>query len=192
MMLPLSMYAPADGVTDSGQWSISAVSDELKFIFSWVALMPISIVVSGKLIAQIPAFKIYYFQGNDEFGLRVPGLMRLVAQKGEVIFGFTIFITEFFSFAMIAGRWVYHTVKIGFGIDLGQFNSLCAFSALSSVVLTWSIFLIVAVGGAMRRNDPRLKDYEDAINRARGKHEKDEDPPAEQDEDPPAEDGGEQ
>lgn len=184
MMLPLSAYAPADGTTNSDQWSIGTLTDGLKFIFSWIALLPISIVVSGKLIAQIPAFKIFFFEGNDEFGLRVPGIMRLVARNGEVVFGFTIFIIEFFALAMIAGRWVYRTVKIGFGIDLGQFDSICAFSALSSVVLAGSLFLIVAIGGAIRRNDPWQKNYEEAIGLAQKSQEKAEDPPVE--------DGGEQ
>ena len=171
MRLPLNRHAVAVKFTGSAPGSVDYLSDSLKFVFSWIALLPIAIVVSGKLIAHNPAFKL---SGQDEqkFGLRLPGIIHFVATGDEVVFGFALFITEFFFFALVAGRAIYGIVKSDFGVDLGQFNSLCAFSAFSSVIVSGLVLLFIALNGTMRgKNDPVLQEHAselDRLTRGRG------------------------
>ena len=51
--------------------------------------MPIAVIVSGKFLAHIPTFEL---TGQDEqqFGVKVPGVIHLVAASDEVVFGFAL------------------------------------------------------------------------------------------------------
>lgn len=148
--------ALARGGTEGG---INLLSDALKFVFSWVALMPIAIIVSGKFIAHIPTFKLTG-QEDQMFGVKLPGVISFVAKGDEVVFGFALFISEFFIIALVAGHAIYKLVESDFGINLGQFNAICAFSAFSSVLLSGVVLLGLAISGKIRRrSDPILQEH---------------------------------
>jgi hypothetical protein len=145
--------------TKLGSNSINLLSDALKFIFSWVALLPIAIIVSGKFIAHIPAFKLTGQEGQM-FGVRLPGVIDFVAKGDEVVYGFGLFIAEFFIVAIVAGHAVYNLVESDFGINLGQFNAICAFSAFSSVILSGLLLFGLAMSGRIRnRSDPIIQEH---------------------------------
>ncbi len=61
----------------------------LAFIFSWIILLAIGVIVSGKLISQKLKLEI----GNQDF-LRIPvvGVLTLKATGAEVVFGFTLYL----------------------------------------------------------------------------------------------------
>jgi hypothetical protein len=164
MMHPQSRHALTARASGLNPDSINFLTAALKFVFSWIALTPIAIIVSGKLIAHIPVFRL---QGQDEqrFGLRLPGVIHFVAKGDEVVFGFAIFIMEFFILSLIAGQVIYGIVKSRFGVDLGQFNSICTFSAFSSVILSAFLLLLIFICSTIRRrSDPVQQEYESKLS----------------------------
>lgn len=105
----------------------------LKIIFSWVVLMPIAVIVSGKLLAQrlsLPTAT------KQLFRIPISGVLEINARNSEVILGFSGFLTTLFLLAITAGKQIYTLFKFQFGVDPGHFNSLCIFSSFATVV--WS------------------------------------------------------
>jgi hypothetical protein len=147
-----------DGVADPTE----LLTDGVKLLFSWVILMPIAVIVSGKLITQllrIPG------QRGQSFQIKIPYLIALKAHNDEVILGFTLFIAALATTGFVAGRAVYRIFSAGFGIDPGQFNSLCIFSAFLSVVISGLVFALTRLAGQLRRrSDPVLREYDRTID----------------------------
>ncbi len=70
------------------QQSINLLDDALKFIFSWIVLMPIAIIISGRYLGQLfklPGRRKQFFQ------ISIPHVISIRAQDDEVIFGFSLF-----------------------------------------------------------------------------------------------------
>jgi hypothetical protein len=159
------LFARSIGAVTNRPSSIAPLNDALKFIFSWVALMPLSVIVSGKLLAHIPAFRLAG-QEKQDFGLRLPGVIRFFASGDEVVFGFGLFLSELFILSLVAGHGIYKLFRSDFGVNLGQFNSLCAFSALSSVVFSLLILIVALIVTRVRRaSDKSLKEYDETIDK---------------------------
>lgn len=116
---------------------IATAEAAIKFIFSWVILLPIAIIVSGKFLTKPVSFSV---NSKQLFKIEI-GILTIQATDEEVILGFAGFIITLFASAMYSGKGVYELVKAGFGIDPGQFNSLCIFSSFSMVV--WSCALLI-------------------------------------------------
>lgn len=118
---------------------ITAATAFIKFIFSWVILLPIAIIVSGKFLTK-PIF--FSVNTKQLFKIEI-GILKIQATDEEVILGFAGFIITLFVSAMYGGKDVYELVKGRFGIDPGQFNSLCIFSSFSMVVWSCALFFII-------------------------------------------------
>jgi hypothetical protein len=145
--------------------STEVLSDALKFIFSWVVLLSISVIVSGKLLALIPGFKLAG-QEEQKFQVKLPGVLNLWAKDQEVTLGFALFLVQFFLIGIFAHHMVYRIIQADFGINLGQFNAICAFSAFSSVFLSSMVLLMLAAAGWIRgRTDPVLREHASEIDR---------------------------
>ncbi|TKF23246.1 hypothetical protein FCV43_04180 [Vibrio genomosp. F6] len=109
----------------------------IKFIFSWLILMPIAVIVSGKLLS-----KPINFGSDSKQVLKIPlKIFQIEANGGEVILGFACLIIILFTVAMFGGADVYALVKENFGIDPGQFHSICFFSSLVSVIFSTLLFI---------------------------------------------------
>ena len=133
---------------------ITAATAVIKFIFSWVILLPIAIIVSGKFLTKSVNFAVNTKQlFKIEFGI-----LKIQATDEEVILGFAGFIITLFVSGIYGGKDVYELVKGRFGIDPGQFNSLCIFSSFSMVV--WSCFLFFITELARHFfSEPREKEF---------------------------------
>jgi hypothetical protein len=112
--------------------------ETLKLIFSWAILMPIAVIVSGKLLAQ--RFNLRT-RTKQLFRIPVIGVFDVQANDDEVILGFSGFITTLFLVSILAGKAVYHLFRVQFGIDPGHFNCLCIFSSFATVVWTLAVFI---------------------------------------------------
>ena len=100
--------------------------------------MPISVIISGKLLS-----KPLYFSVKSKQIFKIPlKILVIEANDGEVILGFTGFIITLFLVAIFGGKSVYTMVKVNFGIDPGQFNSLCMFSSFITVIWSTLLFLL--------------------------------------------------
>ena len=110
----------------------------LKFIFSWLILLPIAVIVTGKLLS-----KPINFGADSKQVLKIPlKIFQVEANGGEVILGFACLLIVLFLVAMIGGADIYELVKTNFGIDPGHFHSICFFSSLVSVIFSTILFVI--------------------------------------------------
>ena len=119
----------------------------LRFVFSWVILMPVSVIIAGKLLARVLRVG---GQSEEFFGVNIPKLFRLHARNDEVVLGFTLFIITLLVTALSAGRAIYHLFVRDFGIDPGQFNSICVLSSFLDVALSGIVFVVLDKGSGVR------------------------------------------
>jgi hypothetical protein len=125
---------PSSGEVQS---AIDRLSQILGFIFSWIILLSIGVIVSGKFLAHVFPMR---GMGNNYF--RIPlFIFRLEAQNDEVVLGLSGFIITLLVVAPLGGANLYHFVVASLGIDPGQFNTLCFSSAV--ITVAWSISLWV-------------------------------------------------
>ena len=135
----------------------------IKIVFSWVILMPIAVMVSGKLMAQTVKLS---GQHGQLFQISIPKVIKIRANNDEVILGFGLFIVLLAIDGMVAGQVLYRLIVTNFGIDPGHFNALCIFSAFASVFLSGFVYgLSGCVALLRRRGDPQLRKYEQTIER---------------------------
>ncbi|EGR0399142.1 hypothetical protein [Vibrio parahaemolyticus] len=114
------------------------ISVIIKFIFSWLILMPIAVIVTGKLLS-----KPINFGSDSKQVLKIPlKIFQIEANGGEVILGFACLIIILFLVAVIGGSDIYTLVKTNFGIDPGHFHSICFFSSLVSVIFSALLFIV--------------------------------------------------
>ena len=95
--------------------------------------MPVAVIVSGKMLAI--RFRLTV-QDKQWLKIPLPYVAKIQATGAEVILGFSGFFLTLFVITVPAGRIVYEMFRYQFGIDPGQFNSLCIFSSFATVV--WS------------------------------------------------------
>jgi hypothetical protein len=136
------------------------ISDALKFIFSWLVLMPIAIIVSGRLYSRV-----FYLGGTSRqlFRIHVPPVLDVSATDDEVILGFTGLILCLLFVGLPLGPIAYDLIKRQLGIDPGQFDSLCVFSSFLNVALATITFFI---RGQARRPpaDSTTTEYQRILN----------------------------
>lgn len=114
------------------------VGDIADTLFSWAVLMPIAVIVSGKLLAKPINFTV---DSEQSFKVSIK-LLNIQATGGEVILGFTGFFITLFGFGTFGGKEIYSLVKDNYGIDPGHFNSLCMFSSFTTVIWAAAVFLL--------------------------------------------------
>lgn len=110
-----------------------------KWIFSWFVLMPIAVIISGTLLAKPLRLHV---ASRQRFVIPIPKILHLEAKNGEVILGFAGFIITLVIMALVCGQNVYLLFRSQFGIDPGQFNSLCILSSFITVIWAVVIWLI--------------------------------------------------
>lgn len=117
---------------------IESLSIVIKYIFSWLILLPIAVIVTGKLLS-----KPINLGSDSKQVLKIPlKIISLEANDGEVILGFACLLIIIFIVAMTGGQEVQELVKVKFGVDPGQFHSICFFSSLISVVCSFILFVV--------------------------------------------------
>lgn len=147
-----------------GSGSASAILDPLKYVFSYVVLMPIAVVMTGKLLAQVPVFSLVG-QEHQRFGVTIPGVLSLRASGPEAVLGFLAFLPTLTILGLAAGPAIHTVVADHLGLQIDQFTSICLFSALADVaVVAMLAGLIVGIGAARRRKDPVNVEYRQAID----------------------------
>jgi hypothetical protein len=152
----------ASGGSSGAQQSINLLDDALKFIFSWIALMPIAIIVSGRYLGQLfrlPGRRRQFFQ------VSIPHVISIRAQDDEVIFGFSLFFIFLVGIAFTDGKNASSMLKSHFGPSLGQFNSLCVLSALATLMAAIFLYVVTrGVGRLRRRTDTAAQERDRLIS----------------------------
>ncbi|WP_394167499.1 hypothetical protein [Photobacterium piscicola] len=116
---------------------ITIVESALESVFSWIFLASISIITSGWFLAH-PISQTIATDQKFVINLLV---LKIQATGSQVILGFGGFIITTLLSGAVAGEWIYELVKISFGIDPGQFKSICMFSSFLTVA--WSFFFFI-------------------------------------------------
>jgi len=141
----------------------------IKFLFSWVVLMPICVIIGGKILAKILKLT---FTTSQLFKITIPRMFVIQATDNEVIMGFTGFIITLVLIGVPAGPRAYHMVRDQFGIDPGHFNSLCVLSSFSTVIWTFVLYVLLFVAGRIKESapDPIADEHEQLIDRLSSKN----------------------
>lgn len=109
----------------------------IKIIFSWLILLPTSVIITGKLLS-----KPIKLASDSKQLLKINlKIFHVEANGGEVILGFACLIIVIFFVAIVGGVQTYELVKASFGIDPGHFHAICFFSAMVSVILSTFLFI---------------------------------------------------
>ena len=132
-------------MTEQSAVSSDVLSKAISFVFSWLVLMPVAVIVSGKLLAQVLLLR---GATKQLFRIHVPPVLDVSASDDEVILGFSSFIICLLLIGLPAGPIAYAILKTQFGIDPGHFNSLCVLSAFVNVLITFAVTIII---GQIRR-----------------------------------------
>jgi len=120
-----------------GTSMVDEITIFLKFIFSWLMLMAIAVIITGKLLSK----PINYGTDTKQV-LKIPlKIFNIEANGGEVILGFACMLVMLLIVAVFGGVQVYEMVKTNFGFDPGHFYAICFFSSLLSVAIA-SIFFV--------------------------------------------------
>jgi len=117
----------------------TALSSAITFIFSWVILLPVGVIVTGKLLNQ--RLKIEVGTGQL-FRIPVKGVLTIESTGAEVILGFAWYLITLLVLGAAIGGHVEAWVKAQFGIQPGQFNALGFISSLGSVAISFIIYVI--------------------------------------------------
>jgi hypothetical protein len=134
-----SRGAIAAGTNAAASLGQGALTDALKFIFSWVILLPIGVIVTGKLLTNRLKLEV----GSGQlFRIPIKGVLTIEATGAEVILGFTWYLICLLLLGVAIGANVETWVKVHFGIDPGQFNALGFMSSLFSVAVSFIVFLL--------------------------------------------------
>lgn len=110
----------------------------LIFLLSWVVLTAAAIIISGKLMSRRILLG---FADDDLFKINLI-IFKLKAQGDEVSLGLIVFILNLFGFIMVGAPNVHAFIKTNAGVDIGQWNSLCAAASFTSIAISFLLFLI--------------------------------------------------
>lgn len=117
---------------------IISVESALESVFSWLFLASISIITSGWFLAHPISQTI---ATDQKFVINLV-VLKIQATGSQVILGFGGFIITTLLSGAVAGEWIYELVKTNFGIDPGQFKSICMFSSFLTVAWSFLFFII--------------------------------------------------
>lgn len=130
----------ADNVPEQTyELSIEQVIEVVEVIFSWVILMPIAVIISGKLIAETTT---HSSKQDDFFSINLL-FFRIRAKGDEVMWGFAVFILVMGLTVVLGGPAAYDFFKFKTGLDIGHWNSLCVIAAFFSVVISLILWFAV-------------------------------------------------
>ena len=115
------------------------LEDAVQFIFSWVLLLPISVIVSGKLLGEAFSYKV---DNGDEFKISFK-IFTIKAEKSEVMTGFGLYMLIFLLNMVFFSETVGRIIASNAGLSITRWNSLCIFSALCSAAVSMLTFMIL-------------------------------------------------
>jgi hypothetical protein len=129
--------------TDSVTTALDVSKEVLGFVFSWIVLLGIGVIVSGKLAGQ---HFILGFSDEDSFSINVVAF-RIRARGDEVSLGFLFFFLCLGLVVIFGGADAYTYFKSHAGIDIGHWNSICVISSFLSIVVAVVLWIMRAMFG---------------------------------------------
>jgi hypothetical protein len=159
-MLDILILFVSQGQTPSAAGNFSLIEAAIAFVFSWVVLMPIGVIIGGKLLSNLLPLPV----ATGQFlRIPIPPLLDIRATGQEVVLGFAGFIVTLLAMGVAAGSRAHTFFSAHFGVDPGHFNSLCVLSSFT--VVTWALvlFLVVLLVAKLRRKGGVEREHERLI-----------------------------
>jgi len=123
---------------DETFFSQETLTEAVKFVFSWVILLAIGVIVSGKLLSQRLKLRT---ETGQLFRIPIKGVLTVQATGAEVVLGFTFYLLAVLLLGSTYGSSLQPWVKSHYGIDPGQFNAVGFMSSLLSVAVSFVVYL---------------------------------------------------
>lgn len=143
----------------------SEITDYIRWFFNGYILSFVSIILSGKLLTQIPAFRINLVRGRCIIRF-FTYLIDMSACGDEVIVGIGSFISVLFLTALLGGIKVQIILLECFGIEVPQFESLCIFSSFLLLIISFVLNLLYSSFSKNVGNyPPEYKDQIDTLSK---------------------------
>ncbi|WP_385880418.1 hypothetical protein [Umezawaea endophytica] len=134
----------------------SWMEDAFRFFFSYVVLAPVAVIIAGKLAAQGLRLS---GQNGQLFQVKIPAVVTIRASNQEVTFGFTFYLICLLVAGLGAGRTIHQLFVERFGVDPGQFTSLCVFSSLMAITSSALMLAVIRLSNRVRsRSERALKE----------------------------------
>lgn len=147
-------------VKDNKGFSKIQFEEIIVFIFSWIVVLPICVVLTGKFLSQVFDYKV---KNDDLFAINVY-FLRIKAEKSEVMIGFGVYLLVFFTNLLFAKEYPLSVLNDGAGLKLTKWNAVCLFSALCSSSIATLVFIVInLVPRLFRRRNIISKDKEAEI-----------------------------
>ena len=118
------------------------VTQALSLIFSWIILLPIGVIVTGKFLSQPLKFEA---GPGLQFRIPIKGVLAIESNGAEVILGFACYLVSLGLLGAVFGSSIQPWVKARYGIDPGQFNALGFASSIFSVAISSVVFLVARI-----------------------------------------------
>lgn len=136
------------------------LAESVEFIFSWIILLPICVIISGKYLSRHAKLPV---SGTHIFTIKIPRILDIGAQNEEVIVGFTGYIITFLFIGLIFGTDAYILFSDKFGVNPGQWNSLGILSSMTLVA--WAFLTHLIVGYLESRRDRTSEEHDRLIKK---------------------------
>ena len=130
---------PTPSFPDLGGLSTDKIIGLLGTIFSTVVLTAIGVALAGKLMARRVPFGL---DNWDEFHVPLI-ILRVRARGDELAWGFILFIFSATVVISLGGKPAYIFFKDHTGVDVGQWNSLCAITSSLCLLVSFLMWIIV-------------------------------------------------
>jgi len=123
------------------------------YIFSWAVLLPAAVILSGHFLASV-----FPMRGVTGIIFKISlWFLRLEARNDEVILGLAGFLITFGIVAFSGGEAFYRYAAIQFGINPGQFHTLCFASAIITVAWSVTLWLCTTVRPSRAEEQKKIK-----------------------------------
>jgi hypothetical protein len=129
-----SVGEAAKSTSTTGQ----VITNAIAIFFTGPFLAIVAIVACGKWLGMLFALP---QPRDDSFGPAIPGFLRFSAKGHEPLLGLTAFILALAIFGLTVRGRIGPFVKNDFGLNIGQFVSLCFVSSISILALAAATFL---------------------------------------------------
>ena len=140
---------------EAGDWMLK---------FSAVIIAIIAVIISGRFIARFIEFR----SNRDDFFSLNLWIFQIAAHRAEIILGLTFFIIMLLLVGFIGGAALYEMVHVSFGVNLGQFNTLCFISALLLLLGSFTVYIIMHLFAPDRLIDE--SEHEQVIRKIKNKN----------------------
>lgn len=115
------------------------LEETVLLLFSWIIVLPIGVIVSGKLLSEAFSYKV---DSDDIFVINLK-VFNIKAEKSEVVTGFGLYMLIFLADLVFFSEFINQVIQKNAGLNISRWNSLCIFSALCAAAVSMMAFMVL-------------------------------------------------